>query len=65
MKILGLKKILQKFDITKMISNHKFNETRNLQKVIEILKDNKIVSIVSDAGTQQFQIRKNIGKRMY
>ncbi len=46
------KKILQKFDITKkMISNHKFNETRNLQKVIEILKDNKIVSIVSDAGT--------------
>ena len=47
-----IKKILQKFDITKkMISNHKFNETRNLQKVIEILKDNKIVSIVSDAGT--------------
>ena len=46
------KKILQKFDINnKLISNHKFNENKNLEKVIETLKDNKIVSIVSDAGT--------------
>ncbi len=46
------KKILQKFDINKkLISNHKFNENKNLVKVIEILKNNKIVSLVSDAGT--------------
>ncbi len=46
------KKILQKFEInTKIISNHKFNENKNLEKVIKILKNNKIVSLVSDAGT--------------
>ena len=46
------KKILQKFEINKkIISNHKFNENKNLAKVIEILKKNKIVSLVSDAGT--------------
>ena len=46
------KKILQKFEINKqVISNHKFNENKNLEKVIEILKNNKIVSLVSDAGT--------------
>ena len=46
------KKILQKFEIgTKLISNHKFNEKKNLEKVIENLKNNKIVSLVSDAGT--------------
>ena len=46
------KKILQKFEINKkLISNHKFNEKKNLEKVIEILKNKKIVSLVSDAGT--------------
>ena len=46
------KKILQKFDINKkLISNHKFNENKNLEKVLEILNNNKIVSLVSDAGT--------------
>ena len=46
------KKILHKFEInTKLISNHKFNENKNLEKVLEILKNNKIVSLVSDAGT--------------
>ena len=46
------KKILQKFEINKkLISNHKFNENKNLEKVIDILKNNKIVSLVSDAGT--------------
>ncbi len=46
------KKILQKFEINKkLISNHKFNENKNLEKVIEILNNNKIVSLVSDAGT--------------
>ena len=46
------KKILQKFEINKkLISNHKFNENKNLEKTIEILKNDKIVSLVSDAGT--------------
>jgi 16S rRNA (cytidine1402-2'-O)-methyltransferase len=45
-------KILNKYDIkTKLISNHKFNEKRNLPKILEILKKNKSVSIISDAGT--------------
>ena len=46
------KKLLDKFDIkTRLISNHKFNEVKNLPKIIKILKENKIISIVSDAGT--------------
>ena len=46
------KKILQKFEINKkLISNHKFNEKKNLEKVLEILNKKKIVSLVSDAGT--------------
>ena len=46
------KKILQKFEINKkLISNHKFNEKKNLEKVLIILKNKKIVSLVSDAGT--------------
>ena len=45
-------KILNKYDIkAKLISNHKFNEKRNLTKILEILKKNKSVSIISDAGT--------------
>ncbi len=46
------KKLLEKFEIgTSLISNHKFNEKKNLTKIIKILKENKIVSIISDAGT--------------
>ncbi len=46
------KKILQKFEINKkIISNHKFNETKNLKQVLEFLENKKIVSLVSDAGT--------------
>ena len=46
------KKILQKFEIDKkLISNHKFNEKKNLEKVLQLLKNKKIVSLVSDAGT--------------
>ena len=45
-------KILNKYDIKKkLISNHKFNEKRNLPKILEILKKNKSVSIITDAGT--------------
>ena len=46
------KNILKKFEIKKkIISNHKFNETKNLKLVLELLKNNKIVTIISDAGT--------------
>ncbi len=45
-------KLLDKFKIkANLISNHKFNETKNLKKIINILKDNKLVSLISDAGT--------------
>tara|TARA_Y100000590_G_scaffold460733_1_gene620750 strand:- start:1904 stop:2752 length:849 start_codon:yes stop_codon:yes gene_type:complete len=46
------KKLLEKYKIkSKLISNHKFNEIKNLPKIIEILKNKKIVSLISDAGT--------------
>ena len=46
------KKLLSAFNINvKLISNHKFNEKRNIDRIIEILKTNKIVSLISDAGT--------------
>ena len=46
------KKLLDRFQInTDLISYHKFNEAKNLTKVIKILKDDKLVSIISDAGT--------------
>ena len=46
------KKLLAKYNIkSKLISNHKFNEKKNLKKIIDILKSNKIVSLISDAGT--------------
>ena len=46
------KNLLEKYNIkSKLISNHKFNEKKNLNKVIEILQSKTIVSIISDAGT--------------
>ena len=46
------KKLLSNFNIrTNLISNHKFNEKKNVIKIINILKSNKIVSMISDAGT--------------
>ncbi len=46
------KKLLNKFNIkTKMISNHKFNEKSNLKKISNFLDENKIISLISDAGT--------------
>ena len=46
------KKILSKFTIrVNLISNHKFNEKSNVLKIINILKSNKLVSLISDAGT--------------
>jgi len=46
------KKLLDKYEIkSKLISNHKFNEKKNISKIIEFLKAEKIVSLISDAGT--------------
>ncbi len=46
------RKLFDKFQVkAKLISNHKFNEIKNLPKIIDILKNEKIVSVVSDAGT--------------
>jgi len=45
-------KLLKKFNIsTKMTSYHKFNEKKRSGKIIQIIKNNKIVSLISDAGT--------------
>ena len=45
-------KLLSKFNIkTKLLSNHKFNEKKNVKNVLNLLRQNKIISIISDAGT--------------
>jgi len=45
-------KLLSKFNIkTKLLSNHKFNEKKNIKNVLNLLKENKIISVISDAGT--------------
>ena len=44
--------LLKKFEIkSKLISNHKFNEKKNLFKVLDLLKKGSIISLISDAGT--------------
>ena len=46
------KKLLDKYQIkSKLISNYKFNEKKNLVKIIEYLKSGKMISLISDAGT--------------
>ena len=46
------KNLFDRYDIkSKLISNHKFNERKNLLKIIEILKTDCVVSLISDAGT--------------
>ena len=46
------KNLLNKYEIkSKLISNHKFNEKKNILKIIEYLKSGKIISLISDAGT--------------
>jgi len=45
-------KLLNHYKIKKkLVSYHKFNEQKNLQKVIEYLNEGKILSLISDAGT--------------
>ena len=44
--------LFKKYQIkSKLISYHKFNEKKNLGKILGFLKDNQIISLVSDAGT--------------
>ena len=44
--------LLDKYQIkSQLISNHKFNESKNLKKIIDHLKSGKIISLISDAGT--------------
>ncbi len=46
------KNLMNKYHInTKLISNHKFNEKKNISKVMEYLKSGKVISLISDAGT--------------
>ena len=46
------KVLLNKYDIdAKLIAYHKFNEKKNLPKVLELLDKGLIVSLISDAGT--------------
>ena len=46
------KNLLTRYEIkSKLISNHKFNEKKNLLRAIEILKSGCVVSLISDAGT--------------
>ena len=46
------KKLFERYGIkSKLISNHKFNEKKNLLKIISLLKENLIISLISDAGT--------------
>ena len=45
-------KLLNHFDIKKkLVPYHKFNEKKELQKIIEYLNEGKILSLISDAGT--------------
>ena len=46
------KKLLNAFNINKkLVSNHKFNEKKNIHKLQSILEDEKIISLISDSGT--------------
>jgi 16S rRNA (cytidine1402-2'-O)-methyltransferase len=46
------KNLLNRYEIkSQLISNHKFNEKKNLSKIIDILKLDCVVSLISDAGT--------------
>ena len=46
------KNLLNRYEIkSKLISNHKFNEKKNSDKIINYLKAGKIISLISDAGT--------------
>jgi 16S rRNA (cytidine1402-2'-O)-methyltransferase len=44
--------LLDRYEIkSKLIPNHKFNESKNLNKIIDLLKSGETISLISDAGT--------------
>ena len=46
------KALFNKFDIkSNLISYHKFNEKKNLNKIVKLLKSGSLISLISDAGT--------------
>jgi len=46
------RKLTEKFDVkSKLLPNHKFNEKQNLSSIINHLRNDKIISLISDAGT--------------
>ena len=46
------KNLLDKYQIkSKLISNHKFNEMKNVFEIIKFLKSGMVISLISDAGT--------------
>jgi len=46
------KVLFEKYNIkSKLISNHKFNEKKNISKILQLFKKDTIISLISDAGT--------------
>ena len=44
--------LLDRYEIkSQLIWNHKFNESKNLNKIIDLLKSGETISLISDAGT--------------
>ena len=44
--------LLDRYEIkSRLISNHKFNESKNLSKIIDLLKSGETIALISDAGT--------------
>jgi 16S rRNA (cytidine1402-2'-O)-methyltransferase len=44
--------LLDRYEIkSRLISNHKFNESKNLNKIIDLLKSGETIALISDAGT--------------
>ena len=54
-------KLLNHYKIKKkLVSNHKFNEKKNLGATIRLLKEKKVISLISDAGTPNLSDPGNI-----
>ena len=46
------RKLMEKFEVkSKLLPNHKFNEKKNLSQILNHLRNDKIISLISDAGT--------------
>ncbi len=46
------KNLLDKYQIkSKLIPNHKFNEKKNISKILSLLKNGSLISLICDAGT--------------